>query len=307
LFDDNKWNWDGADIGVRVGTAEIDIKYGWDYDERFGQGKISEHFVFNRRFYESHRTLVANYLAVKYGIDLGTLKRYTNWEKKYDVAGIGQHQFYDKHLDAQGTGIVRMTATSGADDGEYLMWGHDNEDLSWTMDGFPILSERLERTWGVEETGDMGTVLFQVAEADIPANAGIIGLIVGDDQDFEPAMSLDFYPFELSEGIYTAMVDFPEDGVFTIGVEPSISVDELTEASVSVYPNPARDSFTVEINGSSNDVLTLELIDALGRTVKKEITSKRIHSIDVSDLAKGKYELRISDDKNSVTTSVVVW
>jgi hypothetical protein len=305
LFDERKISWGGADIGTRDENALIDVKYGWDYDERFGQGKIAEHFIYNRRVHESHRTIIANYMAAKYGIDLGDFKRYSHWTKNYDVAGIGQEQFYDLHLDAQGTGVVRINAPSDAEDGEYLMWGSDNAALAFIADGFPILSTRLARTWGVEETGDLGTVTFMIEESAVPDLGLNIGLIVGNTSEFEVAQQLDFYPLTLVDGMYTCQVDFPSNGVFTIGVEPEVGVEEFSDRAIAIYPNPASDLLTIDLSRTGVSEFTLDLFDLTGRLVLSEKVVGNRSTLNVSGLATGNYAIKLTSEKGTLVKELM--
>lgn len=292
IFDENRWD-NNAEIGPRNGTATIDIQYGWDYDDRFGQGKIGEHFIYNRRLYESHRTIVVNYLGAKYGVDAGLVKRYFHENRPYDVAGIGRETEFDFHVDAQGTGIVRASDATDMGDEEYFMWGHDGEPYEWETDGYPILSERLMTTWGYSQTGDLGTMIIRIDESAIPAPTDDIGLIIGSNDDFLPSDLVEFVPLTLSGGYYTATAEFPESGVFTIGVEPAVGVEDLTQSVIAVFPNPSEGTFNVKINNTSLADFTVIVYDALGREIQSFRSAQSSFSIDASDWSAGNYVLRI--------------
>lgn len=300
LFDDQKIVWNGANIGERDGNAEIDIQFGWDYDDRFGQGKIAEHFIFNRRMYETHRTIVANYMAGKYGIDLGLLNRYSHPDKNYEIAGIGQEQEHDYHNDAQGTGIVRMNEPTNLDNGEYLIWGHDNDDMAWNEDGFPITSLRLDRTWAFEKTGDLGEVLVQIYEEDILGQQSNIGLIIADTDEFNPGQDLAFVPLSESGGVYSATVDFPSSGVFTIGVSPTVGIPELNESLVSIHPNPSDGTFNVSIAGFEDKEIDVRVLSVTGDLVIDEQHIGNFE-LEMENLPAGLYllELRSGFESNS--------
>lgn len=304
LFDENRWE-NTADIGPRDASVSVDVQYGWDYDERFGQGKMGEHFIFNRRLYEAHRTIVVNYLGAKYGVDAGLIKRYFHGDRPYDVAGIGRENEFDIHGDAQGTGIVRMSDAVSMDDTEYLLWGHDGAAYEWMEDGYPILSERLTTTWGYSQTGEVGEVTVRVLASVITDPGNDFGLIVGSNDDFLPGDILAYYPLTLQGDYYTATVEFPESGVFTLGVEPAVAVEDLTQTDISVFPNPSEDMFFVQIGQTSLANFHIKVFDALGREVSNLTTTQSSFRLDASDWSAGNYVLRIAGGDQVVVRQLV--
>ena len=305
LFDQERYEFNGADIGVRDGSAQIDIRYGWDYDDRYGEGKLGEHFIYNRRLHQSQWIIVSNYLGAKYGIDLGLVKRYEHWNKPFDVAGIGRESQFDYHLDAQGTGIVRMSNPSAASNEEYLLWGHDGEAYGWEEDGYPIYSQRLVTTWGYEQTGDLGEVEVRILASAIPDPGTDIGLIIGDEDEFLPGQSLDYIPLTLVGDYYTATASFPASGVFTIGVEPAVGVEDLSKADVRIYPNPSTDNFRIDVFNTTLSAFTYQLFDQMGRVVRegKFIGSTLI--LDGGQLAAGTYQLRLTNGDQTTAKTIV--
>jgi photosystem II stability/assembly factor-like uncharacterized protein len=306
LFDANRWVWNGADIGPRDANAMVDVQIGWDYDDRFGKGKVAEQYLLNRRIFESHRTIMANYMAAKYGIDLGALKRYGHINEHHEVAGIGMMTEYDYHFDAQGTSNVRMSDPSAPDAEEFVMWGHDNDAFSWVPEEYPILSQRIDRTWGIEETGDMGDVLVRIYDADGVLDIGEdIGLIVGEGDAFEPGSFPEFYPLTEDGDVYSALVDWPENGVFTIGVEPAVGVEDLSKAELNIFPNPSAGIFNVSLGNTSLDQFVLQLFDQSGRLVHETNFSGRSYTFDASALASGVYVCKISSNGQQVIKELV--
>lgn len=77
------------------------------------------------------------------------------------------------------------------------------------------------------------------------------------------------------------------------------SVKEISFYNIDVYPNPAsnvinfRSEFTID---------NLSVLDLMGRTVKEQISNNKESSLDVSDLAKGVYLVKLtSGEKEAVT------
>lgn len=77
-----------------------------------------------------------------------------------------------------------------------------------------------------------------------------------------------------------------------------ISVNDVEELAVMVYPNPAKDILTIE--GQYN---TLSIIDVTGKTVK---TVSGQSTINVSDLKNGMYILNIVGENTAKTTKIMI-
>ena len=216
----------------------------------------------------------------------------------------GKNEF-DIHGDAQGTGIVRMSDAVSMDDTEYLLWGHDGAAYEWMEDGYPILSERLTTTWGYSQTGEVGEVTVRVLASVITDPGNDFGLIVGSNYDFLPGDILAYYPLTLQGDYYTATVEFPESGVFTLGVEPAVAVEDLTQTDISVFPNPSEDMFFVQIGQTSLANFHIKVFDALGREVSNLTTTQSSFRLDASDWSAGNYVLRIAGGDQVVVRQLV--
>ncbi len=73
-----------------------------------------------------------------------------------------------------------------------------------------------------------------------------------------------------------------------------LSVDGQTaKAQISVYPNPATD--VVTISNSSNQAMQLQLVNAMGQTVKTARTTSAQGKLSIGDLTAGMYWLTVTD------------
>lgn len=70
-----------------------------------------------------------------------------------------------------------------------------------------------------------------------------------------------------------------------------ISESDLSK-SLKIYPNPVKKSFTIE-HGIKSGSVDYEIFDSLGRTVKKETIMNKENQINVSELTKGIYYIRL--------------
>ncbi|HBP44616.1 MAG TPA: hypothetical protein DD635_01845, partial [Flavobacteriales bacterium] len=269
IVNDTRLPFPGSNIGLRDDADFVEVRYGWDFDDRFGEGFISEHFIYGRRLFESHRTIVSNYIAARYGINLGNVQHYFRDQYPEDVAGIGRESEWDQHLDAQGIGSVRISDPSNLQDGEYFFWGHDGGSVE-VVTAFPFQSERLERIWACEAVGDVGTVNFRVQDAGVAElfMSGSIGLIVAEGDEFSILNQPDFYPLQNQGQYWSTEVDLPEHGVFTIGFAPVMRVDEsLAEADWQVYPNPANDLLNISSRFIETAGVQCSVVDLSGRVI----------------------------------------
>ncbi len=291
----------------RDAEDQVEVNFGRDFDDRYGAGEMAEQILYVERLRDTHTLLVRNYLASKYKTRADGLDRYTQDDRYYfDVAGIGQMSEYDKHLDAQGRGIVRMSSPSDIDNGEFLLWGSGNGSMQWAWEGNDgvILSGRVGRTWGYEETGDLGEVLIQVYDTENTLDLGLeIGIIHLENPAFQQGLQPEFVPLTNDNGVWSANVDFSGVGVFTIGVQPVISVSEATKSSFAIFPNPA--SHMVNVNFGELEVMEVEILDNQGRKVYSERIFKPYAEISLDNLASGIYTLKAIDKKGRIYSELL--
>ncbi|QQX75589.1 MULTISPECIES: T9SS type A sorting domain-containing protein [Aequorivita] len=82
--------------------------------------------------------------------------------------------------------------------------------------------------------------------------------------------------------------------------------DTISEVSVSIYPNPARDSFTVALPKSLN--AELRVFDISGKLLiyEAEALISNKHSVDVSSLSAGTYFVRINSEEGTATKKLLI-
>ncbi len=93
------------------------------------------------------------------------------------------------------------------------------------------------------------------------------------------------------------------DVTLTANFDPIISVEDITVADVKVFPNPARDMFTVKANEMINQI---RITDISGQVVMNLTVDKPHININVSNLQPGIYFMQIHTIKNIVTESVLI-
>lgn len=88
----------------------------------------------------------------------------------------------------------------------------------------------------------------------------------------------------------------------------SISLNEL-DASIKVYPNPVKDKLMIQFNEFVNGNVNLDLMDANGRVVYSNFVpnvKNLTHTLDVNKVAKGIYQLRITNQTNTVQKKIII-
>lgn len=124
-------------------------------------GHYSEIIHYNYALNSAQRKIVENYLGAKY--NLAIANDLFNYEATHagEVAGIGRDDAANFHDDSQGSAIVRINSPSSLNNGDYLIWGHDEIPLNLNniVDVDQVVVEsRLERIWRATQTGNVGTV-----------------------------------------------------------------------------------------------------------------------------------------------------
>ena len=177
---------------------------------RLFDGKIGEIIVYSEDLSSTHIQQIESYLAIKYGITLGSTSStydYLNssgstiWSGdaiyQNDIAGIGRDDhsgLYQKQSKSNnsddiltiGLGSIETTNSSNANsfstDISYLMWGNNNEgnfsygfeDIGTTNNGEEIIT-RLGRIWLAQETGTIDSVNIQFNTSEIIGSDGTAG------------------------------------------------------------------------------------------------------------------------------------
>ena len=109
--------------------------------------------------------------------------------------------------------------------------------------------------------------------------------------------------------IKTLKADFGGGLVEQFSIATSVGMEEHTlNKSMVIYPNPAKDFIMLETTGIENGIW--ELIDAKGQRIKTGLltndVSLQTQQISISELNRGLYFIRISDDNGNLSKRFVV-
>ena len=116
------------------------------------------------------------------------------------------------------------------------------------------------------------------------------------------------YVVEAASAYVRFFADNKDNGVgFELQWHGDVGIRDLNAGvtTLNVYPNPANNVLNIDIETTEAENVTLTLCDILGKTLKTQHFSTTAQmstcSIDVSDLAKGMYLLRVKTDKGITT------
>ncbi len=175
-------------------NSNRDLLIGKALDPVYLTGDIEEIIIYDRALNDAERIIVSNYLKAKYGMILNANDVYDEDDNEgyyNDEAGVGQAANGSDHTDAQGTGWIRINTLSGLNNGEFLMWGHNNAALTFNTADVPSgTHNRINRQWSVSENGGdgVGTVTLSIDCSNfIIGDANHLQLLIDNDDSFTDA------------------------------------------------------------------------------------------------------------------------
>ena len=125
------------------------------------------------------------------------------------------------------------------------------------------------------------------------------------------------YPYE------TASVNFevPTDGVYYIAFrafsdpdqfylsldniiikKESLATQEVNKTKLTYYPNPVKDVLTIK---NDHNIKNIEIFDLSGKTLIKKVYDSANIDVDISELPKGTYMVKISSENSKKTIKVI--
>ncbi len=172
------------------------------------------------------------------------------------------------------------------------------------------------------DTGTANTIYFD----SLALPAGCYTLTLHDDPDSADGLSFWNNPSQgsgylrLRQSSRTGKVLTtlqPDFGMFTdydfqiTKTAAAVAASPNAYQLVSLYPNPAHDRLTIELEGYPSEQFRFEVIDILGRTLMTEnqsssMSGKLTHSFNIGSLAKGEYLLRMTSSSGTSSKPFVI-
>jgi hypothetical protein len=80
----------------------------------------------------------------------------------------------------------------------------------------------------------------------------------------------------------------------------------LTESNVSLYPNPATNLLNIKFENYGNELIEMEIIDLTGKIVKQEQLTDNQSIINLEDLQRGIYFIKLINEQASSSHKIVL-
>ena len=300
-----------ADLTIGVLNVGDNRNLGADYAE-----VIQYNFSLNT----AQTIIVHNYLSAKYNIPLTSNDIYDeddDGDYDFEVAGIGQSSDGSNHLEAQGSGIVRIKNADDLNNNEFLLWGHNNNPLNSTgVTDLPTgIESRLARDRRASEVGNI-SISFDLS--DVPDNILVydLRLLIDSDGIYNSGTTITGPPNFIGSDIYEwDNVNIQNNDHFTIGSVNALTTPlptELNEFKITNIENQSvkiewetatetnNDFFNVERSSDGNNWENIKNIKGAGNS------NKTINYYFVDDnpyIGKSYYRLKQTDFNGQITYS----
>jgi hypothetical protein len=90
------------------------------------------------------------------------------------------------------------------------------------------------------------------------------------------------------------------------GIEPvGISINELVENKISIYPNPTNKRVTIDLGVSDLNNATIEIFDLIGKTIYQQKVTSKVHTINLVQIQTGVYIVKFSNKMGVFTQKLI--
>jgi len=115
----------------------------------------------------------------------------------------------------------------------------------------------------------------------------------------------------LTPGTYTITLSaFNECGVShssqSVTITSIVGIEEITSQNLIIYPNPAKALLNVRLNSKTEVVQKIQIFNILGQEVYNDSSPKSEGTININNLSKGVYSLKVTTNKNLLSRKFTV-
>ncbi|WP_298516933.1 T9SS type A sorting domain-containing protein [uncultured Kordia sp.] len=152
-----------------------------------------------------------------------------------------------------------------------------NDELIWNFDDINLPAEMFDAE------GSNGFVHFKIKPK--------AGYAIGDIIPAQAGIYFDFNAPVITNNFLTEFI------------EP-LSVNELLETQIKIYPNPVTDILYIKLDQS--EVMNLQLVDIHGKQTLNKSTEGEQIELNISSLKSGIYFLKLNSDTTQFTKKIIV-
>ncbi len=188
-------------------------------------GDIAEFILFNQTLNAAQRSIVINYLAAKYDVNISNDLYLFQDNYGEAVSGIGRVDASSIHSAAESAGVLQISSPSDLNNDEYVLFGHNGGAITWTTTEAPNAGDNIQRLpieWRFDETGDVGTIAFTLDTTllqDPGAGYSNYVLLTDLDGDFSSGATTINLSRVAGTSTFEALgIDVPDQQWVTVGV-----------------------------------------------------------------------------------------
>ena len=159
--------------------------------------------------------------------------------------------------------------------------------------------------------GDEEVVAFDATNPAQPRRMGYYGLY----HDSIVGWGVDEYNGLVASALIHNIFNWPyvstQGGLQLLSWNLILGNDEqqIKTGNLNLYPNPANDFCTVELPASTDEMLTVQIVDVMGRVVKTENADPKInarnYALDLSGMSSGIYTIRVTGENVAYSARLV--
>jgi hypothetical protein len=86
----------------------------------------------------------------------------------------------------------------------------------------------------------------------------------------------------------------------SVDVKPCTGINEIVANSIFVYPNPNNGILNISLTSELSKNSSLEIYDAVGKLVVKQVLANELNTINISDLDNGIYTFKVLNNTNTI-------
>lgn len=148
-----------------------------------------------------------------------------------------------------------------------------------------------------------GNAIFGISAGNFFMDDFVKDLLIDSNNDI---VFTGFFHFDAYFGDDTLISEGSSDNYIAKLSNPlaSISEKDISE-NVNIYPNPSSGIFTIEINTKGKEETEIEVYSVTGQLIKTQIENSDKFQIDISEMNKGMYLLKVQN-KNSITSKRII-